>query len=120
LDSGNGHNWQTVGESIEYDLKIHLSERNVPEVTGESWADNEMNDTMIAHREPTNLNFEWHYHILAVHLIDSTPRGIMYDSGATDSNHIPREGLGISTHWIIDPRYGAVSGMRFGPAKAGK
>jgi hypothetical protein len=118
LDSGNGHNWQTVGESIGYDLKIHVSERNVPEVTGESWADNEMNDTMIAHREPTNLNFEWHYHILAVHLIDSTPRGIMYDSGATDSNHIPREGLGISTHWIIDPGYGTVSGMRFGLAKA--
>jgi hypothetical protein len=118
LDSGDGHNWQTVGESIGYDLKIDVSERNVPDVPDASWADSEMNDAMIVHREPTNLNFEWHYHILAVHRIDSTPRGIMYDSGATDSDHIPREGLGISTHWIIDPGWGKVSGMRFGLAKA--
>ena len=118
LDSGSGHNWQTVGESIGYDLKIDVSERNVPEVSGESWADNEMNDSMIVHREPVNLNSVWHYHILAVHLIDSTPRGIMYDAGATDSDHIPREGLGISTHWIIDPTWGTVGGVRFGLAKA--
>jgi hypothetical protein len=118
LDSGNGHNWQTVGESMGYDLKIALSERNVPEVSGDSWADNEMNDAMIVHRETVNLDLVWYYHILAVHNIDSTPRGIMYDSGATDSDHIPREGLGISTHWIIDPGWGTVSGMRFGLAKA--
>ncbi|KAH7400403.1 hypothetical protein BKA64DRAFT_481335 [Cadophora sp. MPI-SDFR-AT-0126] len=118
LDSGKGHNWQTVGDSIGYDLKINISERNIPEVSGESWADNEMNDTMISHREPVNLNSVWHYHILAVHLIDSTPRGIMYDAGATDSDHIPREGLGISTHWIIDPDWGTVGGVRFGLAKA--
>ncbi|KAH7114687.1 hypothetical protein EDB81DRAFT_920776 [Dactylonectria macrodidyma] len=118
LDSGNGHNWKTVGESMGYDLKINLSERNVPDASGNSWANNEMNNAMIVHREPTSLDVEWKYHILAVHNIDSTPRGIMYDSGATDSNHVPREGLGISTHWIIDPGWGTVSGMRFGLAKA--
>lgn len=117
LDSGNGHNWQTVGDSIGYQLKIDLSEQNVP-AASESWADSAMNDAMIVHREPTNLNLEWHYHILAVYKIDSTPRGIMYDSGATDSDHVPREGLGISTHWIIDPGWGTVSGQRFGLAKA--
>ena len=77
-----------------------------------------MNDTMITHREPVNLNSVWYYHILAVHLIDSTPRGIMYDAGATDSDHIPREGLGVSTHWIISAGWGTVSGVRFGLAKA--
>jgi hypothetical protein len=119
LDSGNGHNWQSVGESIGYDLKVLFpNERDVPEASGESWADNEMHNAMIVHREPTSLDIEWHYHILAVHNIDSTPRGIMYDSGATDSNSVPREGLGISTHWIIDSGWGTVSGMRFGLAKA--
>lgn len=117
LESGNGHNWQTIGDSIGYDLRIDLSESNVP-ADSESWSDSAMNDAMIVHRESTNLNSEWHYHILAVHKIDSTPRGIMYDSGATDSDHVPREGLGISTHWIIDPGWGTVSGQRFGLAKA--
>lgn len=118
LESGNGHNWQTVGDSMGYDLKIHLSERDVLPPSGDGWSDSEMNDAMIKHREAVNLDLEWHYHILAVHLIDSTPRGIMYDSGATDSDHIPREGLGISTHWIIDQGWGTVSGVRFGLAKA--
>ncbi|KAL7916694.1 hypothetical protein GGI35DRAFT_466230 [Trichoderma velutinum] len=118
LDSGNGHDWETVGESMGYDLKINPDEGNIPEASGESWADNEMNDAMIAHREPASLDVEWHYHILAVHFIDSTPRGIMYDAGATDSNNVPREGLGISTHWIIYDGWGTVSGMRFGLAKA--
>ncbi|KAH8588343.1 hypothetical protein B0O99DRAFT_677525 [Bisporella sp. PMI_857] len=118
LESGKGHNWQTVGDSMGYDLKIRLSERNVPELSGDSWSDAEMNTAMLAHREAINLNYEWYYHILAVHNIDSTPRGIMYDAFATDSNHIPREGLGISTHWIIDPSWGTVGGVRFGLAKA--
>jgi hypothetical protein len=118
VDSGNGHNWETVGESMGYDLKVDLSERNIPEASGESWADSEMNNAMINHRERISLDDEWHYYILAVHFIDSTPRGIMYDSGATDSNHVPREGLGISTHWIIDPDWGTVGNTRFGLAKA--
>ncbi|KAH6667947.1 hypothetical protein B0J14DRAFT_619917 [Halenospora varia] len=104
LDSGNGHNWQT--------------RTRCPPPTGEGWSDSEMNDAMIKHHEAVNLDLEWHYHILAVHLIDSTPRGIMYDAGATDSDHIPREDLGISTHWTIDQGWGTVSGIRFGLAKA--
>ena len=47
---------------------------------------------MLARRNPISLDTEWRYHILAVKLIDSTPRGIMYDAGGTDSNNVPREG----------------------------
>jgi hypothetical protein len=42
----------------------------------------------------------------------------MYDSGATDSNNVPREGMGIASHWIIDPTWGTVAGQRFGTAAA--
>jgi hypothetical protein len=45
----------------------------------------------------------------------------MYDNGATDSNNVPREGVGISSHWVIpnaDPPWGLVKGMRFGTADA--
>ncbi|KFZ22990.1 hypothetical protein V502_02538 [Pseudogymnoascus sp. VKM F-4520 (FW-2644)] len=72
---------------------------------------------MVAHRDSSDLNVEWRYHVLAVHELDSTPRGIMYDAYATDSNNVPREGLGISTHWIIPAGYRLVSGQRFGLAK---
>jgi hypothetical protein len=44
----------------------------------------------------------------------------MYDAGATDSNNVPREGIGISTHWMIPntPVWGRVRGQRFGAAAA--
>lgn len=118
LESGTGHDWETVGRDAGYELKFDLSDRNVVPPSGESWADYELHKAMVTHRDSLDLNAEWRYHILAVHELDSTPRGIMYDANATDSNNVPREGLGISTHWTIPPGYGLVSGQRFGLAKA--
>jgi len=118
LDSGAGHNWATVMDDIGWQLNVVLSDTNVVEPSGSSWSDAEMHAAMLARRAAVNLDNEWRYHILAVKNIDSTPRGIMYDNGGTDSNNVPREGVGISSHWIIDPGWGSVSGMRFGTAKA--
>jgi hypothetical protein len=44
----------------------------------------------------------------------------MYDNGGTDSNNVPREGVGISSHWIIPNTnpWGLVKGLRFGKATA--
>ena len=117
-NSGAGHTWTTVMDELGWQVNVHLSDTDVAELSGNSWSDAEMHSAMLARRAATNLNIEWRYHVLAVKNIDSTPRGIMYDSGGTDSNNVPREGIGIASHWIIDPTWGTVGGQRFGTADA--
>src|SRR5262249_19673027 len=120
LDSGGGIGWKQVFDTLGWDVTIKLSDTNVAEPSGTGWSDAEMHAGMLARRDPISFDTEWRYHILAVKLIDSTPRGIMYDAGGTDSNNVPREGVGISTHWVIPdtPEWGLVRNLRFGTAKA--
>lgn len=118
VTSGVGHDWASVMENLGWQVNVALSDTNVAEPSGDSWSDAEMHAAMLARRATVNLDAEWRYHVLAVKRIDSTPRGIMYDSGGTDSNHVPREGIGIASHWTIDPGWGTVSGQRFGTASA--
>ncbi|MDG9924077.1 MULTISPECIES: hypothetical protein [unclassified Pseudomonas] len=117
-NSGVGHTWATVMDAVGFQTSVSLSDTNVLEPSGASWSNGEMHAAMLARRSVVNLDTEWRYHILAVKNIDSTPRGIMYDNGGTDSNNVPREGVGISSHWTIDPGWGTVSGQRFGTAAA--
>ncbi|MDP3816818.1 hypothetical protein [Pseudomonas sp.] len=117
-NSGVGHTWTSLMDAVGWQTTVHLSDTNVAEPSGNSWSNAEMHAAMLARRAVVNLDSEWRYHILAVKNIDSTPRGIMYDNGGTDSNNVPREGVGISSHWIIDPGWGTVSGQRFGTAAA--
>jgi hypothetical protein len=118
VDGGGGHTWATVMDTLGWQANVLLSDTNVAEPSGTSWSDAEMHAAMLARRAATNLDTDWHYHILAVKGIDSTPRGIMYDVSGTDSNHVPREGVGIASDWIIDPGWGLVAGKRFGSAPA--
>lgn len=116
--SGAGHDWASVMDAVGWQVNVQLSDTNVAEASGNSWSDAEMHAAMLARRAATNLDRQWRYHILAVKNIDSTPRGIMYDAGGTDSNNVPREGVGIASHWIIDGGWGTVGGLRFGTAAA--
>jgi hypothetical protein len=75
-----------------------LSQQNVRETSGNSWSNAELHAALLAHREKIDLDAEWRYHILAVKNLDATERGIMYDVGATDSDKVSREGIGIATH----------------------
>lgn len=120
VDSGAGHTWQSVFDSVGWEMKIIQSNNNVSEPSGNSWSDAEMHAAMLLRRDSADLDSEWRYHILAVRNIDSTPRGIMYDAYGTDSNNVPREGIGIASHWTIPntSEWGSVKGMRFGLAKA--
>jgi hypothetical protein len=120
LNNGSGVDWKSVFDGVGWDVTIDESDTNVAEPSGDSWSDAEMHQALLARRDASDLDAEWRYHVLAVRLIDSTPRGIMYDAGATDSNNVPREGVGIASHWVIpnaDP-WGLVKGMRFGTAAA--
>jgi hypothetical protein len=113
-----GHTWQSVMDELGWQVDVRLSDTNVAEPSGDSWSDAEMHAAMLARRDAVKLDREWRYHVLAVKNIDSTPRGIMYDAAGTDSNNVPREGIGIPSHWTIDPGWGTVSGQRFGTASA--
>lgn len=118
LHNGAGIGWKTVFDQVGWDITLVNSQADVAEPSGAGWSNAEMHAAMLVKRNASNLDAEWRYHILAVREIDSTPRGIMYDSGATDSNNVPREAVGISSHWVIpnaDP-WGLVKGMRFGTA----
>jgi len=119
LNDGGAHDWSSVMEDLGWQVNVELSDQNVREPSGNSWSDAEMHSAMLQYRQTTtNLDAEWRYHILAVRNIDSTPRGIMFDAGATDSNHVPREGVGIATDWKVEPGWGSASGKRFGSLPA--
>ncbi|MGE3109062.1 MAG: hypothetical protein AB7G11_11530 [Phycisphaerales bacterium] len=120
LNSGEGHTWRSIFDEISWDITVDESDHNVTEPSGEFWSDSEMHAAMLSRRDSSNLDGEWRYHLICVRRLDSTTRGIMYDNGATDSNDVPREGAGISSHWTIpnaDP-WGHVKGQRFGTATA--
>jgi len=119
LNNGAGVSWTTAFGDVGWDITVSDSDHNVVQPSGASWSDSEMHAAMMARRAAVNLDKEWRYHVLAVKNIDSTPRGIMYDSGATDSNKVSREGIGISTHWMIPntTEWGLSAGQRFGAAK---
>jgi hypothetical protein len=118
LNNGDGVDWRNVYKQVGWDVTVVQSNADVAEPSGESWSDAEMHAAMLARRDASNLDAEWRYHILAVRKLDSTPRGIMYDAFATDSNNVPREGIGISSHWIIPntAEWGLVKGLRVGTA----
>jgi hypothetical protein len=77
-----------------------------------------MHAAMLARRDSADLDHEWRYWLVCVRRLDSTERGIMFDAFGGDSNNIPREGAGMSSHWMIPntPQWGLVAGMRFGTA----
>jgi hypothetical protein len=120
LDNGAGIGWAEVFDAIGYDGTVVLGDTNVAQPSGAGWSDAEMHAGMLARRDPVSLDSQWRYHVLAVRTIDSTERGIMYDASGTDSNNVPREGVGIATHWMIPdtPAWGLVRGQRFGAAAA--
>ncbi|HKR03726.1 MAG TPA: hypothetical protein VJY62_03750 [Bacteroidia bacterium] len=118
LNNGAGLGWQEVFKKVGWQINALESNSDLTEPTGESWSDAELHAAMLARRDSSNLDAEWRYHILAAKRLDSTPRGIMYDAYAGDSNNIPREGAAISSHWVIpdEAEWGLVRGERFGAA----
>jgi hypothetical protein len=119
-NNGAGETWATAFSKVGFDVNVELSNTNVTKPTpDDSYSDAEMHAAMLSRRDPVNLDSQWHYHILAVRHIESTERGIMYDWQATDSNNVPREGLGIASHWQVDdiPLWGDLRNTRWGASK---
>jgi len=117
FDNGSGTKWETVFEQVGWDLTVERGNSNIAEPSGEFWTDAELHQTMLKQRRRAELDSEWRYHLLCVRRLHSTQRGLMYDNAATDSNDVPREGIGIGTGWIPDePFWGPLVGRRFGEA----
>jgi hypothetical protein len=117
---GTDIDWRYVFDQVDWNVTLVESDANLPEPSGDSWSDAEMHQEMLARRDSADLDAEWRYHLICVRLLDSTSRGIMYDAYGGDSNNIPREGAGISSHWVIPStaEWGNVQGQRFGAATA--
>jgi hypothetical protein len=118
LANAAGVGWRELFEQVGWDVTVDESDANVIEPSGASFSDVEMHATMLARRDSADLDRQWRFWVVCVQLLDSTSRGIMFDAFAGDSNNIPREGAGMSSHWMIpdaDP-WGLVRGMRFGTA----
>jgi len=118
LANAAGLDWPGILEQVGWDVTVDESDLDMTEPSGESWSDAEMHAEMLARRDSADLDAEWRYWLICVRRLDSTERGIMFDAYGGDSNNIPREGAGISSHWEIpnaDP-WGLVKGARFGDA----
>lgn len=118
-DNGNGTGWREAFEAVGWNVTVIESDTDVPEQSGASWSDAEMHAAMLDWRDRREnlLDLEWRYHILCVRLLDETERGIMYDAFATDSNNVPREGVGIASDWVFpqnEAHWGRLRGLRFG------
>lgn len=120
VNNGGSIDWKDVYDAVGWDVNVYESDTNLTEPSGQSWSDAEMHQAMLTRRDSSNLDTEWRYHLICVRRLDSTSRGIMYDAYGSDSNNIPREGAGISSHWIIpnESQWGTVKGQRFGAADA--
>jgi hypothetical protein len=118
LANAAGVGWRELFEQMGWDVTVDESDANVAEPSGESWSDAEMHAAMLARRDNADLDHEWRYWLVCVRRLDSTERGIMFDAFGGDSNNIPREGAGMSSHWMIPNtnQWGLVRGLRFGTA----
>ena len=117
FDNGVGTKWQTVFDMVGWDLTIDKGDSDIAEPSGEFWTDAELHKTMLQRRRRENLDAEWRYHMLCVRRLRSTKRGLMYDNAASDSNDVPREGIGIGTGWVPEEAlWGPLVGKRFGTA----
>lgn len=117
---GSDIDWRHVFDEVDWKIDMVESDVNLVEPSGDSWSNAEMHQAMLAARDSADLDSEWRYHLLCVRNLDATSRGIMYDAYGGDSNNIPREGAGISSHWTIPNTntWGKVKGQRFGASGA--
>jgi hypothetical protein len=118
LNNGDGVSWQTIGDQIGWEINAFCSSTNTVPPSGDSWSDAEMHAAMLTKRDSADLDSQWRYHILSVHLLDSTPGASCMTMGARIPIKFPARSIGISSHWMIPntPEWGLVKNIRFGAA----
>jgi len=115
IDNGAGFGWSELFDALGWDGRVVLSETNIAEPAEGSWSDAALTQAMAAHRDRSDLDAEWRYHILSVGRLQSEDRGLMYD---VDDR--PREGCALAAHWPVPAiaMWGAAGGHVFGGVPA--
>jgi hypothetical protein len=111
--SGSGtEDFQTVFATAGWDLNVIYDQVNVPVPAGVNantcWSNGDLHNLMSAIRNPaTNLDAEWHMHLLVVPATMGCGRGVMYDTIG-----VPREGVAS----FCDDGYPSSQSANFGTA----
>src|SRR5262249_3657011 len=118
-ESGTKETWNTLFETVGWDLTLSISDSDVAEPPDQVFNPQLAREAMLARREKTDLNREWHYHILAVRRIkiahtvpkeeeENGERGHMYDDA--------REGLMVAADYRIPDQelWGLLRGKTLG------
>ncbi|RVD81065.1 uncharacterized protein DFL_008942 [Arthrobotrys flagrans] len=126
LDNGGvigegAENWSTVFGRVGFEVKVVESDGDIvePPNSGGYWSLAHSHSTMLARRDATNLDTEWRYYLLATKFNTVDAFGVMFDSSATDSNNVPREGVQVSSHVVTGSQegWGPWKNSRYGALK---
>jgi hypothetical protein len=101
LDNGYGLTVQKVFEKLGW--KVEVVPPVVVQGPPDLWEVNQLHAKMLELRSPAKLDLDhsWTYHVLVVPRWQNTEEdgfGLMYDSGALDTNMVPREGIVVAAH----------------------
>ncbi|KAK6357503.1 hypothetical protein TWF718_001812 [Orbilia javanica] len=128
LDNGvtgeGAENWNTVFDRVGFEVKVIESDSDIVEPNPDGyWSLTQSHQTMLARRDAINLDTDWRYYLLATKFNTVNAFGVMFDTSATDSNNVPREGIQVSSHVVtgfqegwgewIDQRYGTLKAAYF-------
>jgi hypothetical protein len=118
LNNGAGVTWESVFNGFGWELTVDLSDSDIKKEGSPAWTAAEAHAAMLAHRDYSNLDAEWRYHILVIKQIalEGEQRGWMYD-GDVGFNNVPREGLMLASDYVFpqnEARWGALRGVRAG------
>ena len=113
ISGGGNEDFKTVFKTAGWDLKVVYDQKNVPVPAGVTptncWSSADLHALMLSVRKPaTNLDKEWHFHLIVVPAKLGCARGVMYDVLG-----VPREGSAS----FSDDGYPAADSSFFGTAE---
>lgn len=113
-DNGYGTSVKGVFEKLGW--KVEVPEPVVAQGPRDLWDVNHLHARMLELRSAVNLDRSWTYHVLVVPRWQDTEEhgfGLLYDSGALDTNMVPREGIVVAAHAKFPKKnFGSASGQK--------
>lgn len=108
-NNGAGIGWQEVFQDIGWKLD-DLTIEDIPSEDiqrlhpheSKTWTSGQLHEAMQQFRRPsTDLDLNWHYHILVVPRIAGYGRGVMYDVEQHNPDSPPREGAALASDYYF-------------------
>ena len=125
MASENGCEWKTVFGASQLNWEFDVTPEPAPELdSGDNehrWTLAQLHQATLKLRERVKHPAgDWQYDLLCVSRIEGAgyERGVMFDWGAVDVNHFPREGAALAAGWPIPEAWGQADGTVFGQQKS--